>query len=257
MNNMNMVTNLQLMQFGVPIAYKMNGLSLAVTPILQYGSLDINYHMPTGPTTYENVGDGVAQDLNFGFSLGASYDFSNGLTLGAVYKSAINMDYGNQLSTATGNPNMPNDLEQPVEIGVGIAYVMGQHTFAFDYKQIKWSDAKGYDLFAWEDQDVYAFGYQYTQDNWALRAGYNYASHPISSADEFTNTFNILGFPATAEQHYTVGGSYGFTDSFSLDLAYVYAPETETTMDGMVMGGAPATVYHTENSLSFQLTYKF
>ncbi len=256
MNNINMVTNLQLMQFGVPIAYKMNGLSLAVTPILQYGSLDINYHMPTGPGTYMNVGDGVAQDLNFGFSLGASYDFTNGLTLGAVYKSAINMDYGNQLSTATGNPDMPNDLEQPAEIGVGIAYTMDQHTFAFDYKQIQWSDAKGYDLFAWEDQDVYAFGYQYTQDNWALRAGYNYASHPIPSADAFTNTFNILGFPATAEQHYTVGGSYGFTDSFSLDLAYVYSPETETTMAGMAMG-APATVYHTENSLSFQLTYQF
>ena len=249
MNNINMVTNLQLMQFGVPIAYKMNGLSLAATPILQYGSLDINYHMPTGPGTYMNVGDGVAQDLNFGFSLGASYDFSNGLTLGAVYKSAINMDYGNQLSTATGNPNMPNDLEQPAEIGVGIAYVMGQHTFAFDYKQIQWSDAKGYDLFAWEDQDVYAFGYQYSQDNWALRAGYNYAEHPIS-ANPQTDMFNILGFPATAEQHFTVGGTYGLTDAFSLDLAYVYAPETTTTLSNM-------TVYHTENSLSFQLTYEF
>ena len=249
MNNVNMVTNLQLMQFGVPIAYKTGGLSVAVTPILQYGSLDINYHMPTGPTTFQNIGDGVAQDLAFGYSLGLAYDFANGLTLGAVYKSAIDMEYGNQLSTATGNPNMPNNLEQPAEVGVGIAYNMNQHTIAFDYKQIKWSDAKGYDLFGWQDQDVYAVGYEYSEDNWALRAGYNYAEHPLS-ANPQTDLFNILGFPATAEEHYTVGGTYGFTDSFSLDLAYVYAPETETTLSNM-------TVYHSESSLSFQLTYAF
>jgi long-chain fatty acid transport protein len=252
MNNMNMVTNLQLMQFGVPIAYKMNGLSLAVTPILQYGSLDINYKDQSGDT----VGDGVAQDLAFGYSLGLAYDFSNGLTLGAVYKSAIEMDYSNQLSVATApmGITMDDKLEQPAEIGVGIAYKMNQHTFAFDYKQIKWSDAKGYDAFGWEDQDVYAFGYEYAENNWAVRAGFNYAENPIASVDPRISTFNILGFPATAEQHYTVGGSYGFTDSFSLDLAYVYAPETETTLVGIA---GPATVYHTENSLSFQLTYKF
>jgi len=99
--NMHMVTNLQLMQFGVSVAYTSGGLALAVTPILQYGSLDINYIGFDG----SNVGDGVAQDLNFGINFGATYDFTNngidGLTLGAVYKSKIDMDYSNQLSNAT------------------------------------------------------------------------------------------------------------------------------------------------------------
>ncbi len=44
-NNFNMVTNLQLLQFGVPIAYKDGGLSLAITPIMQYGNLDIDYNL--------------------------------------------------------------------------------------------------------------------------------------------------------------------------------------------------------------------
>ena len=39
--------------------------------------------------------------------------------------------------------------------------------------------AKGYKDFGWEDQDVYAIGYQYAQDNWAVRLGYNYAESPI------------------------------------------------------------------------------
>ncbi len=283
--NMHMITNLQLMQFGVPIAYRANGLSLAVTPILQYGSLDINYNGFDG----SNVGDGVAQDLNFGVNFGAKYEFSNGLTLGAVYKSSIDMDYSNQLSNATQPfvdfgifPGaMGNDLEQPAEIGVGIGYKMNQHTFAFDYKQIQWSDAKGYKDFGWEDQDVYSVGYQYEEEYWALRAGYNYASHPIKEAPggpaviapgnyaqaggNALNLFNLLGFPATAEDHYTLGGTYAFNDSFALDLAYVYAPETTTTMNTIVglnpatgeMYTGPSTVEHSESSLSFQLTYTF
>ena len=32
-SNFNMVTNLQLMQFGVPLAYKTNGFSIAITPL--------------------------------------------------------------------------------------------------------------------------------------------------------------------------------------------------------------------------------
>jgi long-chain fatty acid transport protein len=287
--NMHMVTNLQLMQFGVSVAYKTGGLGVAVTPVLQYGSLDINYNGFDG----SNVGDGVAQDLNFGLNLGAYYDFTNngvdGLTLGAVYKSKIDMDYSNQLSNATQPfvdfgifPGaMGNNLEQPAEVGIGIGYKIDQHTFAVDYKQIQWSDAKGYQDFGWEDQDVIALGYQYAQDNWVFRAGYNHASQPISEAPSgpqviapgsyaqaggnALNLFNLLGFPATAEDHYTIGGSYAFTDSFAIDLAYVYAPETETTMNTIVginpmtgdMYTGPSTVYHTENSLSFQLSYKF
>ncbi|MEA3433101.1 MAG: outer membrane protein transport protein [Campylobacterota bacterium] len=287
--NMHMVSNLQLMQFGVSVAYKTGGLALAVTPILQYGALDINFMSFDG----SNIGDGVAQDLNFGVNLGVVYDFTDngmdGLTLGAVYKSKIDMDYSNQLSNAT-QPfadfgifpgTMGNNLEQPAEVGVGLGYKMGQHTFAFDYKQIQWSDAKGYKDFGWEDQDVFALGYSYAQDNWVLRAGYNHASHPISEAPSgpqviapgsyaqaggnALNLFNLLGFPATAEDHYTIGGSYSFTDSWAVDFAYVYAPETETTMNTIVglnpatgeMYTGPSTVYHTENSVSFQLSYKF
>jgi len=287
--NMHMVTNLQLMQFGVPIAYKYDGYSVAITPILQYGALDIGYNDFMG----NSVGDGIAQDLQFGYSMGATYDFTangvDGLILGVVYKSKIEMDYSNQLSKATQPfvdvgifpAPMGDILEQPAEIGIGIAYSMENHSFAFDYRQIAWSDAQGYQDFGWEDQDVYAFGYEYHQDNWILRLGYNYASNPLSelpsgsqvipagsyamAGGDALNLFNLLGFPATAEEHYTIGGTYEFSEVFSVDLAYVYAPETTTTMSTIVglnpqtgdIYTGPSTVEHTENSISFQLTYKF
>ncbi len=264
LGNFNMVTNLQLLQFAVPLAYKTSGFSIAVAPILQYGNLDINYDAtPMGGSV---VGAGLAQDFGFGWSIGASYDFSQngveGLTIGAVYKSAINMTYDGQLTTATApfGLTLPegDSLEQPAEFGVGFAYTMGTHTIAFDYKQIQWSSAAGYGDFGWEDQDIFAFGYQYSQDNWALRAGYNYASSAVVEvADPRLNFFNLLGFPATAEQHFTVGGTYALTQAFALDFAYVYSPDTTETFDISGLGMNTISTSHQEDSLSFQLTYSF
>jgi len=263
-SNFDMVTNLQLMQFAVPLAYKTSGLSVAVAPIIQYGNLDINYAMPDQSGNINSIGAGLAQDFGFGFSLGATYDASNGLVLGAVYKSKIDMEYTNQLSSATQPFGIVlpdgDHLEQPAQIGVGIAYTMDQHTFAFDYRKIKWSDAKGYKDFGWEDQNVYAVGYEYKQDNWAVRVGYNHSSSAVvETLNPAINMFNLLGFPATEESHYTVGGTYAFNDQFSLDLAYVYAPKSTKTYDvsALQMGLDSVTTDHREDGLSFQLNYTF
>jgi long-chain fatty acid transport protein len=274
LGNLNMVTNLQLLQFGVPVAYKTGGFSVGFTPLMQYGNLDINYHLPTGEAnpSYMNIGAGIMQYYGFGYNLGLSYDFEQdgvkGLMIGAIYKSKLEMNYDNTFETATapfafpGYPDLYSGdaLEQPAEFGVGISYNYQEHTFAFDYKNIQWSDAQGYGEFGWEDQDVFAFGYQYAKDNWAVRGGYNYAeSTVVEQMDPRLNMFNLLGFPATAEHHYTIGMSYGFTDKFSLDLSYVYQPTTTKTFSiaGLPFPAQEFTVDHRETSASFQLTYKF
>jgi len=283
--NLDMVTNLQLMQFAVPVAYKADGLSVAFAPILQYGNLDINYRMPNASTgAVDTIGAGLAQDFGFGWSVGLAYDFHNGLTVGAVYKSAIEMEYDGQLSTATSPfaamgifpAPMADTLEQPAEYGIGFSYEFGQHTIALDWKRIEWSKAKGYEQFQWDDQDVIAVGYQYDAGKWAARIGYNYASSAVTEqtgastmagvgAQSAINFFNLLGFPATAESHITCGGTYIFTDDFSLDLAYVHAFETTETFATPAFAPYPPagfgvesiTTDHAEDSLSFQLTYNF
>lgn len=265
--NYNMMTNLQLMQFAIPLAYKADGFSIGIAPVVQYGSLDINYDTSYAGGALSST-QGVAQDFGFGYNVGAAYEMS-GLTLGASYKSAIDMSYKGQISQAMadfGGPVTSDNLEQPAEMGVGASYKMGNSTFAVDYKKIKWSDAKGYKDFAWDDQNVYILGYQFAQDNWALRAGYNHATSPISDqgyAGTLTNILNLLGFPAIVEDHYTVGGSYGFNKSTSLDLAYVYVPETTEEYGIMVQTSpttyAPSTIKtsHSQQAASFQLNFKF
>jgi long-chain fatty acid transport protein len=177
------------------------------------------------------------------------------------------MDYDYQLTTAVApfqafGATLPitDTLEQPEEFGVGLSYAIGQHTFAFDYKKIKWSDAKGYKDFGWDDSDVYAVGYQYTENEWTIRLGYNHADSAVVEVTEARlNFFNLLGFPATAEDHYTVGASYEFSRQISLDLAYVYQDNNNETFDvsGLFGPGSNVSTDHREDSVSFQLAYKF
>lgn len=280
-SNMKMVTNLQLMQFAVPVAYKTGAFSVGAAPVLQYGSLDINYDSTGLPGGGPSTTQGVAQDFGVGYNIGAAYS-EEGLTVGTSYKSAIDMEYKGQISKASqafmlnGGAGLSDNLEQPAEIGVGASYAFAGNTIALDYKQIQWGSAKGYKDFNWEDQDVYMIGYQYAQDSWAVRAGYNYAKSPIkarSAANAMApgdydgavlNMFNLLGFPAIVEEHYTVGGSYAITKNTSLDLAYVYVPEAEETFDTSAMSqamglGASSTIStkHSQDAVSFQLNVAF
>jgi len=257
--NFAMVTNLQLMQFGVPVAYKVAGFSAAITPLLQYGSLDINFNPGTG-----NVGSGVAQDLEFGYSIGLSYEIS-AFTVGAVYKSQIDMDYKDQLSTAGAafGLTLGNELSTPAELGLGVSYAFGANTVALDYKQIKWTDAKGYKDFKWDDQDVISLGYEYATKSWAARLGYNYASSPISDqgiANTAINTMNLLGFPAIVESHYALGGTYNFSEQTSFDVAYVYSPEAEETYTASNQpnpGTRETTTKHSQSALSVAVNFNF
>jgi len=256
--NFAMVTNLQLMQFGVPLAYKMNDFSLAITPVLQYGALDINYVSGSS-----NIGAGVAQDLAFGFNLGAAYEIA-GVTIGAMYKSQIDMNYKEQLGAAMagfGVTYTNEELSTPAEMGIGASYTMKEHTIAIDYKQIKWEDAEGYKDFAWEDQDVISVGYEYATEAWAARIGYNYASSAVTeqgAGGELLNTLNLLGFPAITESHITLGGTYVINDKTSVDLAYAYAPEvTETFTNTGYSGTGSISTKHSQTSLTAQVSFNF
>ncbi len=266
---MGMNTQLQLMQFAVPLAYKTGGLSIAVAPIVQYGSLDIAYTLPPA-FGGGKVGSGVSGDFGAGASLGGTYDFGNGLKLGAMFKSKISMSYDRQLSDATRPFNgmgvaIGDDLDQPAEYGVGAAYTYGSHNFALDLKRIAWSNAAGYKDFGWDDQTVIAVGYEYKQPTYALRLGYNHGSSPVKELDGATpagaamNMFNLLGFPATAEDHFTLGGSYYVNENTSVDVALVHSRESKVKFDtsGLFGPGASVENSHKETSLSMQATYRF
>lgn len=284
-----MVTALQTMQFGVPIAYTNSGFSIGVTPIVQYSSLDIQYTQPAAfraPGDDGKIGTGVAQDIALGLNLGVAYE-TNGFTIGAMYKSEIKFDTKDVMNTALDGFNVGpstggttiNEMATPAEMGVGVSYTMNEHTIALDYKNINWEDAEGYKDFGWKDQDVIAIGYEYATSKWAVRAGYQYAESAVQdnsgknlaidnshvgnmnwfgfpgSDYSLTNTFNLLGFPGTQETHITLGGTYAFNETLSMDIAAVYGLENKETFTGFT--GEEITSKHSETSYSVQLNYAF
>jgi long-chain fatty acid transport protein len=296
-----MQTNLALAKIVLPLAYNNGGLSLGVTPVLQYGTLSIEYATPAGPSN-----NGTSSDTGFGWEAGAAYEI-NGLTLGAVYKSEIAMEYKDQISKASTdfgmrqNPatgvvaGLTDELNQPAEFGVGVAYKTDGHTIALDYKNIMWGDSQGYQEFNWEDQRVIAIGYEYAKkDAWAVRVGYNHAENPIQEAaganmflgqydGAAENFFNMAGFPGIVESHYSFGGGYSFSKALTVDMAVIYAAEVSQTVDTTAMsqglafqgaldagadqatagaaagatGPSSSTTTHSQLGVTLGVTYKF
>jgi len=291
-----MKTELQLLKVAIPVSYELNGLSLGLAPIMQYGTLQMSHQTLAGP-----LASPKSSDTSFGYEIGATYDFKDagveGLTLGAVYKSKLEMTYDDTIATSTaafgvdaaggmpGAITSGDNLDQPAEIGIGASYTMGESTIALDYRNVAWSDAAGYGDFGWEDQDIVAIGYEYATNDWALRVGYNHASSPIAEQDGSANDptgatyvgavknfFNLAGFPGIVESHYTIGGSYSINKDLTFDAAVVYAAEVTNEFDttGMTqgiiqnLGGTPtgteassAEVTHSQLGVTVGLSYTF
>jgi len=144
-------------------------------------------------------------------------------------------------------------------------------------KWVNWSNANGYDDFDWDDQWVFAVGGQYAlTSKLKLRAGYNYAKNPVNEHDGFNGmqmtsvqgkslpgyyceTFRIIGFPAIAEHHLTLGVGYAFTPKFEINLGYMHAFGNTITESGTDLTGRPVTLESelSENSLDFWVTWRF
>ena len=247
-----MQTDLMIMHIATPVSYRFDDFSLGVAPILQVGMLDIEYQALTHHHPYDS-----AIDANVGVKFGGVYDWHNGLRVGIVYQTPISMTYDSSEVTA---PDLK--LEQPQEYGIGFSYQSGVHMVAFDYKRIDWDKADGYKAFGWKAQNVYALGYEYSGiDRYKLRVGYNYAKAPVDTDDAqaFQNYLNLLGFPATATKHYTMGVSYEYDKDIVIDTAFVYAP-TQTTQGTILktdLGDMLIYNKHKEISLTIQIDYKF
>ena len=147
--------------------------------------------------------------------------------------------------------------------------------FAADTKWINWADADGYEDFDWDDQYVFAVGGQWQAlPKLFLRAGYNYAEHPLDENNGFSpaptsvqgkslpgyyyETFRAIGFPAIVEHHVTFGMTYEFTPNFALNLGYVHGFEETFKEKGTDFAG-PSTIESklSEDSIDFGLTWRF
>lgn len=273
-----MGTALSIMKFTPSVAYSIDNLRLGVGLSIVYGSLGITYDRGydvaagSGGGKIGMEGSGTSDDVGTGANLGLAYKLNN-VWLGFNYQSAVAMEYKHQLTGAapdfSATSAITSDkLQQPAEYGVGAAYTYSQLTMTADYKVIKWSTADGYSSFGWEDQNVIAVGLSYNLSPFTIRAGYNHAKSPlgdtaiknaVGGSRQAINAFNMVGFPAIVENHYTAGLGYKFSEAFDLDLSYVLVPEATASTPGLNMGSGamPFTVKHSQNATTLAGKWSF
>lgn len=219
---------------------------------------------------------GVTYKFNNQFTMGATYHTKSALDDmegTANVTMNVNMDTGVAMGGAPSGTYMAvpmtlngkisvRDFQWPETFGLGVAYQVNDRTLiAADYKRINWADVMknfkmtfsadgsasngGFantDLDAtltqdWDNQDVFMLGVSYkTTPQLTLRAGLNIASNPIPD-----NTVNPL-FPATVEEHYTLGAGYDFNKASALNFSFTYAPDVKVTN--------PANAYHPDVNIS-------
>ena len=270
----NMRSALMLMQFAPSIAYGTKTFGVGASVIMQYGSLSMDFD--TSSTNH--VGNGVSDDFGYGYQVGAYFNPTEEITIGAVYKSAIDMVYKDQISKsgeAFGYVDgstfgaFTDHLEQPAEYGVGLAYENDSFAATFEVKEIQWGSAKGYKDFGWKDQTVFGLGGKYKADGYWVGLGYNYGKNPIPNNTDTTNVgggnqnghtmnmFNYVLFPATVESTYTCGTGFDLSDITSITLAYTYAPEVSDTVAATTLAVGDVTTKHSQQALTIGAKFRF
>ncbi|QCU90729.1 OmpP1/FadL family transporter [Thiomicrorhabdus sediminis] len=252
-------TTMQIMRFVPTIAYNNENYGFGLSPVIQYGALDISFNAGSA------FGPGMAQDIGYGLDLGAYIDISKDTTLALAYQSEIEMTYKGQLNSTSGAASkfgltgFTDKIAQPSEIKVGIAHKMGNYTLTADAKQVRWGQAAGYKDFGWEDQNVFGLGVKYNGNGYWMGAGYNKGDNPIAvKADTRLNMLNNLFFPATTDTHLSVGGGYNISKNAVLEGAVVYAPEIETTVSIAGTGlGNTSTTKHSQLGYTVSVRYNF
>jgi len=238
--------------------------------------------LPAWDTAYFDFSDdndfgGQASGAGFAGKIGLTYKVSNEISIGATYHTETSMGdletsgFGATMSMFSNGATvaggvMPgkiavNDFQWPSTLGVGMTYKQDKFMIAADVKTISWSDvmssfnmtfsnAMGNLTMSmpqnWEDQTVIHIGGSYKLSSaTTLRAGVNSSSNPVPSS-----TVNPL-FPATIENHYTLGFGHDLSKKSAINFSLAIAPEVSVT------AGTGIVTTHAQTNWQFMYSQKF
>lgn len=193
--------------------------------------------------------NGADGSWGIGGRVGALYDVSSRLTLGAAYQSVTSQQ---NLTSYAGLFAQQGSFNVPATATLGLAWKLGPPSVvAFDVEHISYgriaavanplanlnvalaTGNPSYLLggangpgFGWRDTTFYKLGYQVAvSPNVTLRAGTAYGEQPIPSSEVL---FNILA-PAVTQWHFALGTSIKASPQSDLSLALIDVPKVTLT----------------------------
>ena len=234
-----LLTKISKSSIQIPLAYNIADFSVAISPIIETQS-------------FSAFNASSVNSNAFGVDFGLAYNIKAiNLMLALNYQSKIIHKYA-----LNNGSDFTSVLNTPSEFGLGASWnIQGSgNTIGLDYKLVNASEIAVIGDYPWKlnDLNVIALGYQYQADSWAIRAGYRY----ISDLDDAgKSAFLALFLPYDTTSHFTVGGSYTFTDTLSGDLALVYASKDKSYQE---TDDSPAfSVENDQTSITIGLNYQF
>ena len=195
--------------------------------------------------------NGYDRATGLGFRVGWQGHLGQDLSVGATYSSKINVSRFDKYSGLFAEQG---DFDIPANYSLGVAWMPGAWTVAFDWVHIAYSKVPavgnssgalaplGADNgpgFGWRDVNVAKLGVAYRGfAGVTLRAGWNHGSNPIQSQDV---TFNILA-PGVVQDHATLGFTVDLGKGSEITDAWMVAPRKSVAGSSLfdsVLGAGP------------------
>lgn len=263
--------DLAQMFFGLNYARKIdNNMTLGIMPMLA-----VQRFRATGLGNFDNriwsTSPGNVTDRNYdhsfggGLKVGALYDVSALLSVGASYQSQLMMqDFDRYAGLLAEGGNF--DIPAIARAGVAIRPV-DDWTFMVDYEKIFYGSVDSISNsglncqlggtngcgFGWTDMKIWRVAAEWnTTQKLTLRTGYSWSN---DFADSNEVLFNTLA-PATITQHASAGFSYGLSDSWGLTGAYTRA-FSDSKSGLLPLGGGTAKLRMDQHELSFGVSYRW
>jgi long-chain fatty acid transport protein len=199
------------------------------------------------PVAHVKLNSDLLENSGWGWNAGIMFKPVESITIGAAYRSSIDIDYegeatfttrptGNAAldalvaaSLPTGNPPVLTEIDFPSSVNLGVGIEFGpQWLLALEADWTEWSNFSsltitfptlvGRDLFRptlWEDSWAYRVGLEKGFGPWAIRAGYYYDNTPQPDFD----VGPIL--PDSDRNVYTFGFGYN-TERFGFDVGALW-----------------------------------
>ncbi len=238
-------TEIRTFFFTPVVAYKISdNLSIGGGPVITYG--DVIIHRKSDILPFE--GDAVIElegtGTGFGYTAGVLFKPTNELSLGLTFRSEVEMNFEgdanvtapSQLGPALPTGKIKAPLTTPLNVTFGLAALMSPElTLTADFQYVGWNsydklevefldfkDENGDNLIQSSIRDygngwIGRLGGEYKFDeSLDIRAGVFYDSNPVKDEklDPTLPDADRLGF--------NIGFGYRFSESLSVDLAYLF-----------------------------------
>ena len=195
--------------------------------------------------------------LDFGYQLGAMYEFTDSTRMGVGYRSEIKHKIKGDMNASVPYPLLNQDisvrLTTPAMLSFGVYHdVNTRWAVMAEYQRVFWSSLKNLTFVGdqlnngqyisrveekWRDTNFYSIGTSYMLDEqWKLRLGLAYDQSAVSVKHRTPR------IPDTDRVWYSAGLSYQYNEHLSFNAAYTYMYAHKSHLDTALTGNAGRNV---------------